>query len=240
MLRLPLFSRERTLTSGFRMEGFVMIARAHQHSLSPNRTIALLLVIGAHVAGIYLISVYGLIRHVIADPAPPVMKAFVTQEDPVKPQPRPLEELRRQPLADNFRPTVAQPAPQFQPELVEPADAGIALRFEDTVADAGNFESRVPLASTPLTFTARRSSDDYYPAISIRLGEEGATTLRVCVGADGALQGAPQVSGSSGHARLDAAAVNWARDALVFRPATEGGGAVGACKGFRVSFMLRQ
>lgn len=217
-----------------------MIARAHQHSLAPNRTIALALVIGAHIAGIYVISVFGLFRHIVGDAPPPAMQVFVPGEDPSKPEPRQVEALPVQPLADSFRPIVVQPAPQFQPELVEPADAGIAAGFGDSAADIGGLESRVPVAPTPLAFSARRSTDDFYPAISIRLEEEGTTTLRLCVGADGALQGAPQVSSSSGHPRLDAAAVKWAREALLFRPATENGVAVSACKGFRVSFALRQ
>jgi len=72
------------------------------------------------------------------------------------------------------------------------------------------------------------------------MAEEGAAIVRVCVGADGALEGIPQVSDSSGHSRLDAAAVAWAREALTFTPATENGRRVASCKGFRVRFTLRQ
>jgi hypothetical protein len=48
----------------------------------------------------------------------------------------------------------------------------------------------------------------------------------------------PTIENSSGSARLDGAAVTWAREALRFTPATRSGSPVSACKGFRVNFTL--
>jgi outer membrane biosynthesis protein TonB len=59
------------------------------------------------------------------------------------------------------------------------------------------------------------------------------------VGTGGDLSGVPQVQRSSGHARLDAAALAWVREALTFTPATDDGVPVASCKGFRVRFALR-
>lgn len=56
-----------------------------------------------------------------------------------------------------------------------------------------------------------------YPAASIRAEEEGTTTLSVCVSERGRVQSA-QLAASSGHARLDQAALDWMKKAR-FRPA---------------------
>jgi protein TonB len=94
------------------------------------------------------------------------------------------------------------------------------------------------IPSTPLQFQAVRPADDYYPAASLRLQEEGLAVVRVCVGPTGRLDGKPSIERSSGSPRLDAAALSWAREALRFTPATRNGEAIAACKGFRVNFRL--
>jgi TonB family protein len=72
----------------------------------------------------------------------------------------------------------------------------------------------------------------------IRRGEEGSSILQVCVAATGALAATPTLETSAGYARLDSAALKWAREALRFTPAQRDGKAVTACKGFRVTFGL--
>jgi protein TonB len=94
------------------------------------------------------------------------------------------------------------------------------------------------IPSTPLQFQAVRPADDYYPAASLRLQEEGLVVVRVCVAPTGRLDGRPSIERSSGSPRLDAAALAWAREALRFTPATRNGEAIAACKGFRVNFSL--
>jgi TonB family protein len=92
---------------------------------------------------------------------------------------------------------------------------------------------------TPLQFRAVRPADDYYPSASQSMQEEGLAIVRVCVTPAGKLDGKPVIESTSGSARLDAAALTWAREALRFTPATERGVPVAACKGFRVNFKLR-
>ncbi|RYG86361.1 energy transducer TonB [bacterium] len=92
---------------------------------------------------------------------------------------------------------------------------------------------------TALSWTARRSPDDLYPPASIRMGEEGVATVRVCVGPNAKVVGTPEVTSSTGYPRLDQAAIAWTRDALVYKAATEDGRPVEACKGFKVTFDLK-
>ncbi len=94
------------------------------------------------------------------------------------------------------------------------------------------------IPSTALQYRAVRSADDYYPSQSLSLQEEGAAIVRVCVSPAGRLDGKPVIETTSGSPRLDAAALMWAREALRFTPATQGGIPVAACKGFRVVFNL--
>ena len=83
-----------------------------------------------------------------------------------------------------------------------------------------------------------KSPDEFYPATSVTLQEQGVSIVRVCVGANGRIEGQPTTQVSSGYKRLDQAAIRWTREALRFTPATENGVGVTACKGFRVVFNL--
>lgn len=66
-----------------------------------------------------------------------------------------------------------------------------------------------------------------YPLLSIRAREEGATTLSLCVDVRGHVSSA-EVAQSSGHSRLDDAALAWVRGAR-FAPATIGGAPQAVC-----------
>jgi protein TonB len=117
----------------------------------------------------------------------------------------------------------------------EPAEVAVAT----PVDGAGTGTAAVPaIAPTALQYRIVRPTDDYYPAASLRMQESGAAIVNVCVAPSGRLEGAPTIQRSSGSQRLDAAALKWAREALRFTPATEGGVPVRACKGFRVNFQL--
>jgi protein TonB len=158
--------------------------------------------------------------------------------------PPPVEPRRRDPLATPATSELRLPDPAYPPDDAVPAGPDTLVVVPGGTVDppnggGGSGAGTTEPVLTPLTWAARRSTDEYYPPASARLEEEGATTLRVCVSAAGRLTGAPRIETSSGHARLDAAAVAWAREALAFRPATRDGVPVEACKGFRVTFDLR-
>ena len=126
-------------------------------------------------------------------------------------------------------PTIPQPQTPLIPSGALPVPTPVAQNGTGTVAE---------IASTPLQYRAVRDADDYYPSTSLSLQEQGTSIVQVCVAPSGKLDGKPVIEQSSGSSRLDAAALQWAREALRFTPATQNGVAVSACKGFRVNFTL--
>ncbi len=144
-------------------------------------------------------------------------------------------------------PTAVPKGPHFTPmrEGVDPLKGLPLAPFNwpsaepsSTASSAGSDSPAGAGPTVPLSYVVTKPINDFYPPGSIRLSEEGASTLQVCVGANGALAAAPTLETSSGYGRLDAAALKWAREALRFTPAQRDGNAVPACKGFRVTFRI--
>jgi TonB family protein len=82
---------------------------------------------------------------------------------------------------------------------------------------------------------------DFYPSPSIRLAEEGLTTVRVCVDPKGRLTSEPTTVKGSGSARLDEAALKLARAGSGhYRATTEDGQPVNSCYPFGIRFQLRK
>jgi TonB family protein len=82
---------------------------------------------------------------------------------------------------------------------------------------------------------------DFYPSPSIRLGEEGITTVRVCVSSKGRLTSEPTTMKGSGSERLDEAALKLARAGSGhYRATTEDGEPVNSCYAFGVRFQLKK
>ncbi|MGH6887863.1 MAG: energy transducer TonB [Rhizomicrobium sp.] len=80
--------------------------------------------------------------------------------------------------------------------------------------------------ATPPSETVSRSCTKDYPAIAVRLGQQGTTVLTVHVTPTGTVAGVT-VKRSSGHEALDIAAVRCAQT-WIYRPATQNGTPVGA------------
>jgi TonB family protein len=78
---------------------------------------------------------------------------------------------------------------------------------------------------------------DFYPPDYVRQRIEGATNLRVCVDERGVRQGEPAIEASSGHPRLDVAALEMARHGRYAR-AVRGDTPVGSCYRFRIVFQI--
>jgi periplasmic protein TonB len=84
------------------------------------------------------------------------------------------------------------------------------------------------------------NTDDYYPSMAKRMEEQGVTTVRVCVGANGRLTSDPATAQTSGSPRLDDGALLLAKAGSGhYRAATEDGRAVNSCYSFRVRFALK-
>src|SRR6185312_12328141 len=84
------------------------------------------------------------------------------------------------------------------------------------------------------------ATDDYYPAASIRLGEQGSAAIQVCVDPSGKLTAEPQVMKSSGSSRLDEGALRLAKAGSGhYRATTENGTPVSSCYGYLITFNLK-
>lgn len=216
-----------------------MSAVVQQAGLATGRQMVLMATIGLHALVIAVLMT----MKIRPDPVPdiPRLKVNVLARTPVQP---PLEPQRLRDADLKDATPVALPR---NPPVFPTVANTVTLPTPDTrawqvaevpVTTAGSGSVVAAPAPTELRFEAVKSTDDYYPATSLRLQEEGVAIVRVCVGPDGRLSGAPVVESGSGSRRLDAAAVAWTREALRFTPATREGRPVAACKGFRVRFNI--
>ena len=77
-----------------------------------------------------------------------------------------------------------------------------------------------------------------YPPVSRRLGEQGTLRLKLSITAQGAVSDAMVVN-SSGHPRLDEAAVDWVKAHWRYQPAMRGPSAVPSTTDAVVTFKLQ-
>jgi protein TonB len=146
------------------------------------------------------------------DPVPVPVPEIMEPAPPVLDAPTPEIDFPVPPI--EMGPTPFDDAPP-QPPVVRPAPGATQLQIDP----------RRPL--TP----------PVYPTISRRLGEEGSVLLLIYVMPDGRV-GDVKIKRSSGHPRLDEAAVAAARKGWRFKPATQGGAAVAAWAQYAVAFKL--
>jgi TonB family protein len=82
---------------------------------------------------------------------------------------------------------------------------------------------------------------DFYPSLSIHLGEQGVSTVSVCVDPKGRLTSEPTIVKGSGSGRLDEGALKLARAGSgKYSATTEDGQPVNSCYAFGIRFQLRQ
>ncbi|MGH8226880.1 MAG: energy transducer TonB [Steroidobacteraceae bacterium] len=146
------------------------------------------------------------------------------------------------------------PPPQMQrpPVVVPPPEVSINVPQQTNSTAITDVTNKKVVALPPPKPAPRRivrtyarlnvrnspSTDDYYPPVSRRLGEQGTTEVYVCAGPSGRVVGQPKVQRSSGSSRLDQAAVRWAAHAN-FYPGTTDGKPVETCVNFNVKFVLQ-
>ncbi len=208
-----------------------MAAYAHDTSFFSRRAIVLMVIIGFHILLGYLLAT-GLGAQIIQVVAPPIQTDIieeVQQRDEPPPPPPPEFE----------RPPVEVPPPEVAIDI--PVDTAQSTAITDVT------DKPVPKAPPPPpprkvvhAKMGKRfpNSEDYYPAASKRLGEEGAITVKVCVGPNGRLTEDPVVTQSSGSARLDEGALRLAK-AGRYVAGTVDGQPTTDCFPFRVKFELR-
>lgn len=171
----------------------------------PERLASLLLVLALHAA-----ALWGLWRHRLIPPPLDAATLFVNFIAP--PAPRKAEEPKRPPAPPKPRP-IERPQPRqlvAETPAILPADDVASPpppRPEPVIAAPSMPLPAGPVAlSSELSVTCPERSAPPYPALSRRLGEAGVVILRVELSETGHVATA-RVSTSSGHARLDEAAL---------------------------------
>lgn len=154
-------------------------------------------------------------------PAPPV-----SRPRPVSAKPLPVPETKQEP--EPAEPDVAEPVPTV------PAEGGPAPSSAAAApAEEGALPDTLPPTVNPAWGTRPPT---VYPAVSRRLGEQGEVLLGLHVLADGRI-GEVEVRRSSGHPRLDRAAIDAARRWRLL-PASRDGQPVALWHEWLVAFRL--
>lgn len=195
-------------------------------SVLPQRSTAFLAVVCLHISLVYLLA-SGLATRTIQLLAPP---------------------MAVNPVADKPLPRTPPPAPKPQLYDVTPEVPVVPEIPIDTAP-----EPATPVISTapeapvrpqerPAVVTVPGgvgkgfpNTDDFYPPSAIRLGQEGAAAVQVCVDETGRLSSEPTLAHSSSNASLDTAALRLARAGSGhYRATTQNGRPVSSC--YAVSF----
>jgi protein TonB len=212
-----------------------MAAYAHDNSFYSRRAIVFVTIVVFHVLLGWALAT-GLARKVVEVIAPPIQTDIVEEvqkrDEPPPPPPPQME-----------RPPVEVPPPEVSIDL--PVETNTTAISDVTDKPVVRPPPPPPAPPKPTNVVAARpdlkrfpSSEDYYPAASKRLGEQGSIVLRVCVGPNGKLEGEPTVQESSGSARLDEGAVKLAK-AGRYLPGSADGQPTTSCFSFRVKFELK-
>jgi TonB family protein len=118
-------------------------------------------------------------------------------------------------IEDNPEPYMPQLPPQIPAHAVQRVAGGPGAGFPETA--------------------------DFYPSLSIHMGEQGVSTVQVCVDPKGRLTSEPTIVKDSGSGRLDEGALKLARAGSgKYSATTEDGQPVNSCYAFGIRFQLRQ
>ncbi len=200
-----------------------------------RRSITFFLVVGLHIALFYGLMT-GLAFRIIK-----VMPTSFQTRLVQPPQERTLPPI---PPPQLTKSRIEIPPPYFPPVEGPIENGGIVAEPHSTPS----FRPEMPPAIPPHEVIRVQggpgsgfpNTDDYYPSIAKRMEEQGVTTIRVCVGANGRLISDPTIAQTSGSPRLDDGALLLAKAGSGhYRAATEDGRAVNSCYSFRVRFALR-
>lgn len=209
-----------------------MAAYVQEAQLMTRRGVVLIVIIGLHVFIAWAIAT-GLARRAIEVLAPPIQTQIVQEVKPKDLPPPP-------------------PPPKFErpPVEVPPPEVSINVPVEtNTTAITGVTSHHTEAPPKPTAAVKRTpggpgtnfpNTEDYYPASSRRLEEQGTTVVHVCVGANGRLTADPTVEKTSGSSRLDEGAVRLAKAGSGhYRPSSEDGKPIDSCFAFGIKFQMR-
>ncbi|MCL2829943.1 MAG: TonB family protein [Betaproteobacteria bacterium] len=210
------------------------------------------LVTGAHLALVAAMMAIPGFRSAIAtapvfvrfiEAAAPAAKSPPAPEAPAAPPPKPVSKPAPKPLS---KPAPAPPAPAATNSILPPQPETAPAPEEPAESNAAHLPASNESAaevSGPKTVSISSvryivKPDPAYPALSRQRGEEGKVTLRVLVDAGGKAD-TIELSTSSGHSRLDEAAIQAVRRAR-FQPWLEGQRAIPVWVLIPIAFNLEQ
>ena len=209
------------------------MATATSTPMLSRRALVFLSIVALHVGFVYVLNA-GLATQAVEQIFGPIEAEMIEEvkDEEDKPPPPP--------------PKIEATPPPFVP----PPDIAIDLPVETTTTTAITATTQKPVAKPPPAPVAvkrvqpsqnkrRPLVEPDYPPQSKRLGEEGATVLRLYILEDGRV-GEAQVAQSSGFPRLDEAAVKHAKRAWKFVPGSENGKPVAMWYEFRVVWKIEK
>lgn len=178
----------------------------------------------ALTAGFGWVFATGLAQNIIPD-IQKRMEVFILQ--PEKPQE--VEKLPDPPKVEKVKPVEVPPPELVAPDIPPPVEATPVITAPPAPPEPVVVAPPAPAApAAPDTRPKlQTSSKPDYPSASIRAGEQGTTSLQVCVSEAGRVTSV-NVTGSSGSDRLDQAAASWLKNAR-FTPASSGGKPTAMC-----------
>lgn len=208
---------------------------APEPSLSPKRLAAIAGVVLVHVALIIGLK-NGLSRHVMDLIREPLDVKIIEEEITIDKAPPP-------PPVNIDVPPPFVPPPEVQINLPPPP---VSTAIQAVTNTQPVIQPPTPLPPGPPKYTKVvrakigrfPNSDDFYPPSAKRMGREGITTVRVCVGPNGRLSEVPAVTESSGDKTLDEGAVKYAQ-AGRYVAGTNDGVPTTDCFPFRIKFELK-
>jgi protein TonB len=158
-------------------------------------------------------------------PAPSTTLTTLTPDK--RTEPPPLAEVEDTAIESPFKSTTPLPLPDENFKAPEP-DKTITVAGGDE-SRGGDPEATIPPPKAAIRLAPRLRSEEKppYPASEIRAHNEGNTGLGLCVDARGRVTSASLVK-SSGHPKLDEAALKWVKD-VRFSPGTVDGAPQAVC-----------
>jgi protein TonB len=206
-----------------------MAVYVHDSQFMTRRGAVLVVIIGLHVFIAWALAT-GLARRALEVIAPPIQTDIVeevkTQKEPPPPPPPEFQ-----------KPPVEVPPPDVTIDMPVEAPATTAITAVAATPHAPAPPVHVGSHKAPTVAKNFPASEEYYPAASKRLNEEGAPTVHVCVGANSKLTAAPTIAQSSGSSRLDEGAINLAK-AGRYIAGMDDGKPIDACFDFRIKFQM--
>ncbi|WP_051361786.1 energy transducer TonB [Solimonas soli] len=223
------------MTASLAMPSYLRTRRA----IDPRHAAAFGLIAALHVAALAALF--------IARDAPrppqaiqPMMVTFISEAPPrPEPAPPPPETLKPKPQPKMIATPKPTPAAITAPPLDEPTvDERPVEQAPPTPAPAA---PAAPPETVPPNFVAAylNNPGPKYPQMSMKLREQGTVMLLVLVSAEGRADKVT-VESSSGHSRLDDAAIDVVKRYWRFVPAKQGDKAVAAWVKVPITFELNQ